>query len=38
MWIDIVPAIERTDPDPTPNSWIAASARSIRCGCVVRPR
>ena len=31
-------AIERTDPDPTPSSRTASSARSRSAGCVVSPR
>ena len=38
MWMAIVPAMVRTDPEPTPNSRIARSARSRSFGCVVSPR
>ncbi len=38
MWIAIVPAIVRTDPDPTPSVRVASSAASRSFGCVVRPR
>ena len=38
MWICIVPAIVRTEPEPAPNSFVAAIARSMSFGWVVRPR
>ena len=38
MWIAMVPAIVRTEPEPTPNSRTASSARSRSRGCVVSPR
>ena len=37
-WMAIVPAIERTDPDPTPSWRTASIARSRKAGCVVNPR
>ena len=38
MWMAMVPAMVRTEPEPTPNVRIASSARSRSFGCVVRPR
>ena len=38
MWIAIVPAMVRTEPEPTPNCRTASSARSRSRGWVVRPR
>ncbi len=38
MWISMVPAIVRTEPEPTPNRRVASSAASRSFGCVVRPR
>src|SRR5439155_1188002 len=38
MWMSMVPAIVRTDPDPTPSLRVASSAASRSLGCVVRPR
>ena len=38
MWMAMVPAIVRTDPEPTPNARVASSAASRSFGCVVRPR
>ena len=37
-WIDIVPAIVRTAPEPAPNSLTARSAASRNRGWCVRPR
>ena len=38
MWMSMVPAMERTEPEPTPRSRTASSAFSRSRGCVVRPR
>ena len=35
--MSMVPAIERTDPDPTPSRRTASRARSRSFGCVVSP-
>ena len=38
MWMSMVPAIDRTEPEPTPRVRTASSAFSRNRGCVVRPR
>ena len=38
MWISIVPAMVRTEPEPTPRSLSARSAASRSFGWVVNPR
>ena len=38
MWMSMVPAIVRTEPDPTPSVRVASSAASRSRGCVVSPR
>ena len=37
-WIAMVPAIVRTDPDPTPRRSIASMARAFSDGWFVSPR